>query len=231
MATRVYKIGIITTVDGIEIEVSPLKIKYIRDFMENFEFVNIHKGVNDDTALDYMIECIRIAMQQYYPSIKTLEDVEDSFDISTLYEILEFAADISVQTKEDSRLPQAREEKEQKSWIDFDLASLEAEAFLLGIWKDYAELEASLSLPELMKTLEIKRELDYTEKKFLAAIQGVDLDKSTGQSEDNAWERMKARVFSGGKTNDPNDITAYQGVNASKAGFGIGMGLSYEKID
>lgn len=42
---------------------------------------------------------------------------------------------------------------------------------------------------------------------------------------------MKARVFSGGKTDDPNDILSMQGVNAQKAGFGIGMGLSYEKID
>ena len=37
-------------------------------------------------------------------------------------------------------------------------------------------------MPELMATLEVSRELDYTEKKFLAAIQGVDLD---GESNKN----------------------------------------------
>ena len=107
------------------------------------------------------------------------------------------------------------------------MAKLESEVFLLGIWKDYEELETSLSMPELMATLESKRDLDYHEKKFLAAIQGVDLDEQSGKK--NAWEEMKARVFSNGQAADANDILAYQGVNAAKAGFGIGNGLSYEK--
>lgn len=85
-------------------------------------------------------------------------------------------------------------------------------------------------MQELMATLEAKREEDYAHKKFLAAIQGVDLDKQSGKSETNKWEEMKARVFSGGKTKDPNDITALQGYNAQKAGFGIGMGLGYEDL-
>jgi hypothetical protein len=41
---------------------------------------------------------------------------------------------------------------------------------------------------------------------------------------------MKARVFSGGKAKDGNDVLALQGVNAQKAGFGIGMGLGYEDL-
>jgi hypothetical protein len=60
-------------------------------------------------------------------------------------------------------------------------------------------------------------------------MQGVDLDKSSGKQ--NAWEEMKARVFSGGQASDSKDIVALQGINAQKAGFGIGMGLDYEKID
>lgn len=228
MATRVYKTGTVDTVDGVTIIVRPLKIKYLRDFMYQFENVKIFKDIDDDKALDYLTECIRIAMQQYCPDIKTKEDVEDAFDISTLYDILNFAADISVESKEESQAV-SQDQKESK-WSDFDLASLEAEAFLLGIWKDYEELESSMSLPELLKTLEIKRELDYSEKKFFAAIQGVDLDKSTGKEEQNAWEKMKAKVFSKGATTDPNDITALQGANAAKAGFGIGMGLTYEKL-
>jgi len=101
---------------------------------------------------------------------------------------------------------------------------------LLGIWKDYEQLELSLSMPELMATLESKRELDYQEKKFFAALQGVDLDKNSGQSSSNKWEEMKARVFSGGKASNSNDVLALQGVNAQKAGFGIGMGLGYEDL-
>ena len=102
---------------------------------------------------------------------------------------------------------------------------------MLGIWKDYQELEESLSMPELMATLSSKRELDYEEKKFLAAIQGVDLDSQSGSSRgQKEWEDMKARVFSKGKTSDSNDILALQGPSAQKAGFGIGMGIDYEDM-
>ena len=93
------------------------------------------------------------------------------------------------------------------------------------------ELELNMSMPELVTTIGSIRELDYQEKKFLAAIQGVDLDgetnKDKGQKE---WEDMKARVFSGGQTGDSNDVLSLQGVNAQKAGFGIGMGLDYENL-
>ena len=41
---------------------------------------------------------------------------------------------------------------------------------------------------------------------------------------------MKARVFSGGQTNNSNDVLALQGPNAQKIGFGIGMGLEYEDL-
>jgi hypothetical protein len=141
--------------------------------------------------------------------------------------VLEFAAGIKINKKsEETVTKQAKESG--SSWNELDLAKLEAEVFLLGIWKDYEELEVSLSMPELLATLSAKRDLDYQEKKFLAAMQGVDLDKQSGNS--NAWEEMKARVFSGGKASDSNDILAYQGVNANKAGFGIGMGLDYEDL-
>lgn len=96
------------------------------------------------------------------------------------------------------------------------------------MWKDYAELENSLSMPELTSILVAKREADYDQKKFLAALQGVDLDKgsssSGGQKE---WEDMKARVFSKGKAKDSNDITSLTGITAKQKGFGIGQGLEF----
>jgi hypothetical protein len=84
-------------------------------------------------------------------------------------------------------------------------------------------------MQEITAILNIKREEDYSTKKFMAAMQGVDLDKNAKQN--NAWEDMKARVYSGGKTSDSRDILALQGQNAKSAGFGIGLGLDYEKID
>jgi thioredoxin-like negative regulator of GroEL len=83
-------------------------------------------------------------------------------------------------------------------------------------------------MPELMATLSISRDLNYEEKKFLAAIQGVDLDKNSNKK--NAWEELKARVYSKGQASDANDIVALQGQNAKNAGFGIGLGLDYEKL-
>jgi hypothetical protein len=88
-------------------------------------------------------------------------------------------------------------------------------------------MEESISMPELVAILEAKNNQDYEEKKFLAALQGVDIDSS---SSNNKWEEMKARVYSNGTTSNPNDILALQGAAAKRAGFGIGEGLEYEVI-
>ena len=229
MATRIYKSDIITLMDGEKIEIYPLKIKYLREFMEAFHLIK--QSENDLQSISYLSECARIAMQQYKPEIaKTIEDLEDNVDLPTIYKIINIGGGISVngETEEPVKEQALNDKNNSSGWDDLDLAKLESEIFLLGIWKDYQELEANISMPELVATLASIRDLDYQEKKFLAAIQGVDLDgetnKNKGQKE---WEDMKARVFSGGKATDSNDVLALQGVNAQKAGFGIGMGLDY----
>jgi hypothetical protein len=83
-------------------------------------------------------------------------------------------------------------------------------------------------MPELVAILEAKNNQDYENRKFMAALQGVDLDSS---SSENKWEEMKARVYSNGATSNPNDILALQGAAAARAGFGIGQGLDYEVIN
>jgi hypothetical protein len=227
MATTIYKTGKVSLIDGTEINLSPLKIKYLREFMEAFELVKT--ADSDEEAIIFLSNCAAISMQQYHPKIATIAELEDSMDLPGIYKVLEIAAGIKInEDSEDSVKDQAGDGG--SSWDKLDLAKLEAEAFLLGIWKDYEELEISMSMPELLITLESKRELDYQEKKFLAAIQGVDIDKNNSQAPENKWEDMKARVFSGGKAKDGNDVLALQGVNAQKAGFGIGMGLGYEDL-
>lgn len=229
MATTVYQNKIINLIDGTELEIFPLKIKYLREFMEAFEYVK--KAKDDDEAIECLIECVRITMKQYYPdiSLKTA-DIEDSFDMPTIYTILDISAGIKINRGSEETV-KAQATDSGSTWSELDLAKIESEAFLLGIWKDYRELEESLSMPELMATLSSRRELDYEEKKFLAAIQGVDLDKESGSTRgQKEWEDMKARVFSKGATNDSKDILALQGQNAKKAGFGIGMGLEYEDL-
>jgi hypothetical protein len=101
----------------------------------------------------------------------------------------------------------------------------------LGIWKDYQELEDSLSMPELVATLEAKRNKDHEEKKFMAAIQGINLDEASGGTKgQKEWEDLKAKVFSRGQSSDSNDILSLQGQNAAKAGFGINNGLEYSDL-
>jgi hypothetical protein len=232
MATEIYKAEYIYLINGERLYVTPLKIKYLRELMDTFS--GMSEAKSEDQTLGLLCKCVLITMQQYCPTIQTIEDVEDSFDIDAIYSILESSAGIKLRPsdtkdEEPEKTTGSSKNEEGSSWDSLDLAALESEVFLLGIWKDYEDLETSLSLPELMSTLNSKRDLDYNDKKFMAAIQGVDLDEQSGKG--NAWEEMKARVFSNGMTSDANDIMAFQGMNAAKAGFGIGNGLSYEKWD
>ena len=226
MATKVYLTKNIYLFDGTEIEISPLKIKYLRQFMDTFSLINNAK--DDDESIILLIECVRISMKQYYPQLSiSASDIEDSIDMPTIHEILEIAGGIKITEESTETVKEQAEKNDSKSsWEDIDLVKLESEIFTLGIWKNYDELESSISMPELMAIISGRRELDYEEKKFLAAIQGVDIENNEerGQKE---WEDLKARVFSGGKAKDSKDILALQGQNAVKAGFGIGMGLDY----
>jgi hypothetical protein len=94
-----------------------------------------------------------------------------------------------------------------------------------------------MSIPEVVATLSAKRDLDYNEKKFLAAMQGVNLDEQTGKKEEDPWERLKARAAARARGEDPdnaqpevNDITSFKGSKAQQVGFGIGMGLDYQTM-
>ncbi len=223
MATSIYEKKEFYLIDGTRISAAPLKIVYLRELLEIFE--TIKEAKTDDESISILVNCALTAMKQYAPHIKTVDDLEDNLDLPTIYEVIDIAAGIKINEKsEDTVKSQAVDSG--SSWDTLDLAKLESEAFLIGIWKDYEELEHSLSMPELTATIKIKRELDYSDKKFAAAMQGVDLDKNSGNN--NAWEDMKARVFSKGAASSGNDILALQGKNAEKAGFGIGMGLDYE---
>lgn len=226
MATEIYETGSITLVDGTEVYLTPLKIKYLREFMVAFESVKESKSEME--AISALAECARVCMKQYYPSIKTIEDLEDRLSLPAIYSVLDIAAGIKINGESEEENVKDQAVESGSTWETLDLAKLESEVFLLGIWKDFEELESSLSMPELTSILNIKRDLDYQEKKFFAGIQGVDLDKQNGSQD--LWEQKKAKFFSGGATSNPNDVVALQGANAAKAGFGIGMGLDYQSL-
>jgi len=225
MATKVYEENVIELIDGTEITVGPSKIKYLRGILDSFNKIN--KDSTEDEAIEMMVESVRIAMQEFYPSISdSVELIEDNLDIKTVYKVLEYCAGIKINIDQEETVEnQAKSQSDGSNWQDLDLVKLESEAFLIGAWKNFDDLENSISMPELISLLEVKRELDYGDKKFVAAMQGVDLDKDKN---DNAWEDMKKRVLYKGK--DANDITNLRGAKAQKAGFGIGNGLGYEEV-
>jgi hypothetical protein len=107
---------------------------------------------------------------------------------------------------------------------------MEAEVFLLGHWKNYEDLETSLSLPELIATLEASRNAKWREQKFSAALQGVTLPDPTENSFDEIQRRAEVRAAGGNP--DVDDITNIRGGLAAKEGFGIQVegGLSYDTV-
>jgi len=89
--------------------------------------------------------------------------------------------------------------------------------FLLGHWKNYDELEASLCFEELLVTLNAAREKEKRDRVFFAALQGVDLEESTSSPSSSSKSQY-------------GDITELSGFKAAQEGFGIGMGLGYAEI-
>jgi len=63
MATKVYDSKQITLLDGNTIEIVPVKIKYLRELMDEFE--NIKNAKNDTEAMDVLLRCAFVAMKQY----------------------------------------------------------------------------------------------------------------------------------------------------------------------
>lgn len=64
---------------------------------------------------------------------------------------------------------------------------------MIGNWKNIEHLEEEINLPELMAFIEQKRKDEYEHRKFLAAMQGVDLDKAA-KSQDERLEAVKRRA-------------------------------------
>ena len=109
MPTEIYRLDYVHTIDMVEIELSPLRIRYLKELMNRFETIKTSK--DDEEAISVMTECVRIAMRQYYPELSnTVEDIEDNFDLTTIYKILDAAAGIKI-NEEAPVLEQAQEEQ------------------------------------------------------------------------------------------------------------------------
>lgn len=103
---------------------------------------------------------------------------------------------------------------------------MEGEVFLLGNWKNYQELEESISMPELIQTFKSMQKTEEEKRKFLASLQGVNLNEEV-QEESPTFEDIRKRTL--GISASEDDVVSLQGPYAASAGFGIGEGLGYSK--
>lgn len=81
-------------------------------------------------------------------------------------------------------------------------------------------------MPELIQTFKSMQKSESEKRKFLASIQGIELDGGE-QEEDKSFEDVRRKAL--GITADASDVVSLQGQFASEAGFGIGAGLGYKK--
>jgi hypothetical protein len=81
-------------------------------------------------------------------------------------------------------------------------------------------------MPELIQTFSSMQKTESEKRKFLASIQGIELDGGE-QEESKSFEDVRRKAL--GITADATDVVSLQGQFASEAGFGIGAGLGYKK--
>lgn len=69
------------------------------------------------------------------------------------------------------------------TWDDYDLASIEAQVMLLGIYKSFEELEENLTIEEMTLILNAHNEEKDSDRRFLAAVNGIKMDEGGDASE------------------------------------------------
>jgi hypothetical protein len=81
-------------------------------------------------------------------------------------------------------------------------------------------------MPEMVQTFKSMQKTEEEKRKFLASIQGVELNVSSNENEEgSSFEDIQRRAL--GITTSANDVVSLQGSFAAEAGFGIGAGLGY----
>lgn len=100
---------------------------------------------------------------------------------------------------------------------------MEAEVFSgVGAWKNFDELEESLTLAELNAAVDALRSAQKHLVRAIFGAQGVDIDADSEDTKSIEDIRLEAL----GLVN--NDIATQSGALAEQEGFGVGLGLGYE---
>jgi len=96
MATTVHEEKEITLIDGTKVNIRPLKISLLRQFMKKFEGLSEVQNDNDK-SMTLLIECVQIAMKQYKPELSDdLGKLEDLLDLPTVYQVVEAASGVNL---------------------------------------------------------------------------------------------------------------------------------------
>lgn len=82
-------------------------------------------------------------------------------------------------------------------------------------------------MPEMIQTFKSMQKTESEKRKFLASIQGIEINESSNNEEGKSFDDVKRKAL--GIDAEANDIVSLQGSFASDAGFGVGMGLGYSK--
>lgn len=65
---------------------------------------------------------------------------------------------------------------------------------LLGIWHNIEDLENKINLEELRVILDAARERDYRNQRFMASIQGIDIEAGAKEEAQERLDKIKARA-------------------------------------
>jgi hypothetical protein len=95
----------------------------------------------------------------------------------------------------------------------------------LGAWKNFDELEESLTLVELTELDKSIAQTEWRLQRVIAATVGAELPDPYGEASITV-DDVRRRAM--GDDPDHNDIVGLQGEIAAQEGFGLGLGLGYE---
>ena len=78
----------------------------------------------------------------------------------------------------------------------------------------------------MVQTFKSMQKTEEEKRKFLASIQGIELNVSSNKNEEgSSFEDIQRRAL--GINTSADDVVSLQGSFAAQAGFGIGAGLGY----
>lgn len=92
MTTTINEAKEITLLDGTILNIRPLKLSLLRDFMKKFEVIAT-VAEDNDKSIDAMLDCVRVALKQYKPELLATDiNLEEILDLPLVNKIIQEAS-------------------------------------------------------------------------------------------------------------------------------------------